>query len=210
MGSYYSFYLGNEDGLESVFLSQLDSFLNWYWDTPLEDIEHYPGEHIERLERLQEKGRLALTIETEEEGDLIDEILGIFVGEYCDHIDGSVLYEVGDFTNKGRDTYAANVISASSDSPDKFLWRYVTDGRSLAYGLPERRYKKTCDGYKTGYWTAQEVCRMEAVLQQVLIKPEGLDYLRPIEDHLYPIEVALRAIKKAQSNRVGLVLSGGY
>src|SRR4051812_21765554 len=83
MGIYVFYSLGDEHGMRSRFLADLDGFLEWFSPFVAECPSEYPPALLDKALDIRRRGVAAFRTELDDEATLIDRILDEYWG-FCD------------------------------------------------------------------------------------------------------------------------------
>ena len=91
MGTRVEFMLGAKDGLESIITNAIPEFRDWFIKLYEEYPSDYDVEVINLADRILSEGDSVFDVESVECATEIDKLVDAFVGDYCDHGDGTKL-----------------------------------------------------------------------------------------------------------------------
>lgn len=199
MGIHISFWHGSHDGLLGHFLSlphaEIEAWL-------LQCMEQFPEEFdpaiLALLQNFRRHGVEALKVDSAADAKLVDELLKVCYGQYCDqHIDRSMLQDASSSTLHLRryDTITDALRRANAPPDILKLWHYLFTGRPLLRDPSLLPFNFNDDIYRIGYWTADEVLALQGWLQATI----GAD------EHAK--DAALVAMATAAERKQGLIMT---
>lgn len=201
MGISVMFYLGSKDGMLSHFMSRpLGQFEAWakYHE------EKWPGiigsEILALIHDVRERGIVALQANDSVHAACVDRMFLEYYGNFSLHVTG-ILVKAVDGIVPLRHLLAVTVILTHLSISQEIisLWQYLGEGRPVLRDAKIIPYK--VDHYKSrlSYWTLAECTYLQQVLTTLVVT-------LPESEAKWAIDTSLRAISKAITSQVGLII----
>ena len=206
MGIRVMFFLGAEDGMLSHFINgPLDLFEVW----ADEEDERHPGlfgsDFLAFIRDIRERGVVALQSTDAVRAACVDRILYEYYGFFSVWVDG-ILVQADESILPLRCYLAAvDIFKQSSVSQEIItLWQYLVVGRPIVRDAKIIPYtREHSSDSRLSYWTLSECMYLKQALTPITVK-----YIFDSEGK-WAIDASLRAISKAISSQVGLIMDIG-
>jgi hypothetical protein len=152
MGVRVQFWETPEDDIKEAIINDFEKFKTWYLSIATEYPDEVNYDLLELIERTTNPDKLF------EEADrkLIDEFVGIYIGDFCDHgpgkkktVKGSTCLNVRNYESDFK------VIQKTCDTKVVELWNYILRGKSIV----ESRNLETEDGVFRYSAFSEEECQ---------------------------------------------------
>lgn len=164
MGIRIVYFIANNDkSLLDNFKTAYTEFRNWtlsdFYDSELSEKGTLSmGQRISKkaIAYLEKCEILELDISS----DLLDELIAVFIGSYCDHAKGRELYELtGPMMKSWRYVESTKLVDNKCDPFTKELWNRLNHGVSAKNNtIPSQAISKDI---VIGWWTLEEIASMK-------------------------------------------------
>lgn len=199
------FWFGCEDGIESRFLDSIGPFRDWYEELATDPGSGYCIDLHETITRIVDSGRRALFPATQQQAGVLDAILDLFLGEYCDGGAGQNLFPPVNQSMLPTRYYESLLAPAQNLGEPHLIefWNFLLSGRPLARDPVCFPYTPSNGVFRVSFVTAKEATALiEPIRTLDPSLGQGLS-----EAEISGLHWARDAIEKVTDSGVGLVMT---
>lgn len=233
MGILVHFWLGNEDGICSHFLSApLDQFEEWASDAEAEFPNEIGTRVLDLIRDVRCRGAPALQTTNCVRALEIDRMLDMFYGHFCDFERQELLVKASPSLVRARRYYEVTDLlrRAELSSETLGLWRFLLEGRPVLRDPEALPYNSEDGVFRLSYWTLAECSRLLPDLAQaagcdasnngalyssvpsfsergMLFSPMEIGPHGPESYGRTALDIALEACARAIGEKVGLIIA---